>query len=457
MKTGRRAPPPPDIDARFDEQSRAAASDDFGHIAHGTPHCVVLPASDRDVVTAIRWAGGQHRKVAARGQGHSVFGRAQARDGVVIDMSHLRNVHSVQGGDRVVVDAGAKWSEVLAATLSHGLAPPVLTDYLQLSVGGTLVVGGVGGTSSRFGLQSDNVLELDVVTSSGEKLSCSPTSNTELFDVLRAGLGQVGIITRATLKLVPAPQQVRRFVLIYPDLKAMLKDERLLNADDRFDAVQGAVLATPTGWMFRLDAVKYSGNAADDNALLAGLSDERPQAQRSTLPYFDYLNRLAALEQALRANGQWFFPHPWLATFVGDSSVESVVSGELARSTPAELGPFGQIVLSPIRRQAVTSPLLRMPADKLCYAFNLIRIPATDSSAEACGLVHANRAVYERVRAAGGTLYPVSAVAMSAEDWRAHFGPVFDRLRDAKRSFDPGNVLAPGYDVDSDILNIVSG
>ncbi len=79
----------------------------------------------------------------------------------MIDMRCLRTVHRVES-DRVVVDAGATWSEVLAATLPRGLTPPVLTDYLGLSVGGTLVVGGVGGTISRFGLQSDNVVEMDV-------------------------------------------------------------------------------------------------------------------------------------------------------------------------------------------------------------------------------------------------------------------------------------------------------
>lgn len=54
-------------------------------------------------------------------------------------------------GDRVVVEAGATWSDVLRATLAQGKAPPVLTDYLELSVGGTLIVGGVGGTTSAFG------------------------------------------------------------------------------------------------------------------------------------------------------------------------------------------------------------------------------------------------------------------------------------------------------------------
>jgi cytokinin dehydrogenase len=90
---------------------------------------------------------------------------------------------------------------------------------------------------------------------------------------------------------------------------------------------------------------------------------------------------------------------------------------------------------------------LRLPADDLLYAFNLVRIPTTDAVAEAARLIDANRAIYERVRAAGGTLYPVSALPMSPDDWRRHFGPAWARLRDAKQDFDPGHVLTPGYEV----------
>jgi cytokinin dehydrogenase len=83
----------------------------------------------------------------------------------------------------------------------------------------------------------------------------------------------------------------------------------------------------------------------------------------------------------------------------------------------------------------------------LCFAFNLIRLPATDDAGEARRLVTANRAVYERVRDAGGTLYPVSAFPMSAADWRRHFGAAFDQLSEAKQDHVPGHVLTPGYEV----------
>ena len=439
--------PPLDGELRFDESSRAAAADDFGHLVHRTPAAILLPASDQDVAATIRWAAGRGQTIAPQGRSHSVFGRSQAQGGIVIDMTRLQTVRSV-GRDRVVVDAGATWSQVLAATLPQGLTPPVLTDYLELSVGGTIIVGGVGGMTSRHGVQADNVLEMDVITGSGEKITCSASRHPDLFNAVRAGLGQVGVITSATLALLPAPQQIRRYLLIYPDLRTLVNDERLLSADDRFDAVQGAVLKTPTGWTFRLDAVKaFSTDPPDDRALLAGLSDDRARAELSTLTYAAYLNRFAALEQALRANGQWLFPHPWLMTFVGDAAVESTVSRELGLLTPADLGPFGQVALSAFRRQAVTNPLLRLPADDLVYAFNVVRIPATDDRAEADRLVAANHAAYERIRAEGGTLYPVSAFPMSRNDWRRHFGPAFQPLRDAKRRYDPSHILTPGYEV----------
>jgi FAD/FMN-containing dehydrogenase len=432
----------------FDQATRDAAADDFGHIVHKTPIGVLTPASSGDIESTVRWTRALRGSIAPQGQSHSVWGRSMTSNGVVIDMSTL---HSVQvQGDKVVVDAGAKWSEVLAATLPQGKTPPVLADYLELSVGGTLVVGGVGGTTSRYGVQADNVLEMDVVTGRGDKVTCSPHRNSDLFDAVRAGLGQVGIVTRATLKLVAAPASVRRFLLIYPDLATFLHDARLLSGDDRFDAVQGAILPSPAGgFAYRLDAAKYfTGTAPDDAALTAGLSDVAASRTVSTLPYFDYLNRLSALEALLRGNGQWFFPHPWLTTFVGDSQVESVVNAELAQvNPPADLGMFGQIVLSPIKRGAISSPLLRLPSDSLCYAFNFVRVPGTADAANAQRLADVNKQIYGRVKAAGGTLYPVSALPMSKGDWRAHFGSAFGRLDNAKRRYDPSDVMTPGYEV----------
>jgi cytokinin dehydrogenase len=424
-------------------------ADDFGHLVHHRPAAVVVPRSGDDIAAAVRRARRDGHQVAAQGRRHSVWGRAQARDGLVLDLTRMRDVGTPSAG-HVTVEAGATWRDVLAVTLPAGLTPPVLTDYLDLSVGGTLTVGGVGGTTSTHGAQSDTVAELEVVTGAGEVLRCSADRHADLFDAVRAGLGQVGVIVRATVRLVPAPEQVRRVVATYPDLAGLLADARLVAADRRFDVVRGAVLSpSGSGWTYRLELVRYlAGGPADDAALLAGLTDDPARRELGTEPYAVFVDRLSALEQALRASGQWFLPHPWLTTFVGDSRVEAVVTRELARLDPAaDLGPFGQVVLSPIRRAAVGSPMLRLPEEPLCHAFNLIRLPATGDPAEMARLVRENTGTYRRARRDGGTLYPVSAFPMSAEDWRRHLGPVYHRLRRAKQRYDPEGLMTPGYDV----------
>jgi hypothetical protein len=91
--------------------------------------------------------------------------------------------------------------------------------------------------------------------------------------------------------------------------------------------------------------------------------------------------------------------------------------------------------------------LLRLPSDELCYAFNLVRIPTAGRAGEIGRLLQENLVVHTRVRDAGGTLYPVSAFPMRRDDWQQHFGTAFTSLIDAKREFDPDNVLTPGYEV----------
>ena len=142
---GKMPTPPPLLDGelRFDEVTRKGHADDFGHIVHRVPEGVLLPGSADDVAKTIRWTAPRGGRFAPQGQRHSTFGRSQVPGGIVADMSTLRNIGPVDG-DRVVVEAGATWSDVLRATLAQGKTPPVLTDYLELSVGGTLIVGEIG-------------------------------------------------------------------------------------------------------------------------------------------------------------------------------------------------------------------------------------------------------------------------------------------------------------------------
>ena len=161
----------------------AAAARDFGGRFRQQPCAVVYPSSPDDILRVMLSIPSIQRSiatlhpsdfrlcVAARGNGHSVSGQAQAADGIVIEMQSLKEppILSVgregDGSLYAEVCAGRLWIEVLDAAVSqYGLAPRSWTDYLYLSVGGTLQNAGVGGQCFRHGPQISNVTRLDVIT-----------------------------------------------------------------------------------------------------------------------------------------------------------------------------------------------------------------------------------------------------------------------------------------------------
>jgi cytokinin dehydrogenase len=443
--TPARACPPIGGDVRCNGEALAAAGRDFGHIVQQRPQAVLRPASSADIAAALRWATSRGVKAAARGQGHSTYGRSMVDGGIVIDMSTMRAIHGVER-DRITVDAGASWASVLDAALAHGRTPPVLTNYLDLSVGGTLAVGGVGGTTLGHGLQTDNVLALHVVTGDGREMTCAATENAELFEVVRGGLGQCAIITRATLRLVPAKARVRRYHLAYPDLGSLSADQRKVMADRRFDYLQGGVLQLPGGgWRHQLEGVVFHDGAVDDSTVLAGLSDQRAEAEITDATYREDAQAFARLEKMLRAKGQWTLPHPWLMTFLRGADAETVAGEILAGLSGGDLGAVGRVIYYPLPTAAMRTTLVRLPEDPMTFVFNLVRMPG--DAAAATPMVAQNRALYERIRDAGGVQYAVGALPMSREDWQRHFGPAWTKLRDARRRYDPAGVLTPGYEL----------
>lgn len=150
-----------------------AASVDFGMLSRGEAAAlaVVRPASADDVARVVEAAYGWGLAVSARGHGHSINGQAWTRrKGVVVEMGHKAgegvsvSPRVWEKGMYVDVWGGELWIEVLRATLEYGLAPMSWTDYLYLSVGGTLSNAGISGQTFNHGPQISNVLQLDVVT-----------------------------------------------------------------------------------------------------------------------------------------------------------------------------------------------------------------------------------------------------------------------------------------------------
>ena len=402
-------------------EARLSVATDFGHLVRRVPGAVVRPGSVNDVMAAIDWAAEHRIPLTARGAGHAMSGQAQLEGGVVVDMTSLRKVLSVDR-EQVVVEAGARWSSVLSATLPLGLTPPTLTDYLELTVGGTLSVGGVGGMSFRHGAQTDNVLELEVVTGDGRLVTCSPTHRSDLFDAVRAGYGQYGLIVRATIRLVPAPDSVRCHQLVYDDLRTFTADQRRLIAGAGPAYVGGYAKSANDGWQFKLELATYDTHRGEDDVLLRTLRHRRDRTEVEELAYGTFVDRAAPGVIARVEAGEWDWPHPWLNVFLPDSTADVVIERAMAELSPADLENFGLVLAYPIPTAALPTPLLRVPGEPITFLFALLLTADPHQPGAVDQLTARTRRIHELVRSAGGFRYPVGFPALTPDDWKAHFG-----------------------------------
>jgi cytokinin dehydrogenase len=426
------------------EPGFVAAADDFGHIVHRRPSAVLRPGSRDDVAAIVQFARAHAIRVGPRGQGHTNFGQSQIEGGVHVEMGPLSGIGPIRD-ERVEVDGGVTWAAVLRAALAHDLAPPVLTDYLDLSVAGTLSVGGVGGTSWRHGAQVDSVDELSVVTGEGALVRCSETRDRDLFEAVLAGQGQCGLIVGACLRLAPAPSRVRVSNFVYPDVPTMTSDIRVLIDDGRFDYVVGFIVPGPGGWTTLIEAVSFfTPPASPDPSELAAELQFIPGTQRSyDASFFDYAYRVSVQYADLRAVGLQPFPNPWIDLFLPGSQVDRFVVDALQEMTPADLGRSWPILLYPFKRSRLTRPMLRVPDEEVFFLFDVLRA-ATPGATDVASMIHENQKLYARHAELGGRFYPIGAVRLEREDWQRHFQPYWDELVRAKRRFDPDHVLTPG-------------
>jgi FAD/FMN-containing dehydrogenase len=432
------------------EALRNQVATDFGRAIHRLPLAVLQPKTADDVVQVVQLARQQGLKVAARGLGHSAYGQGQVAGGIVVDMATLNTIGDVHS-DHVEVEAGVRLDDLLRATLAHGLTPPLLTDYLGLSLGGVLAVGGVGAGSHRHGALVDHVRELQVVTGEGKLETCSPTQQPELFASVLAGLGQYGIIVRATMELMAAKANARVFRVFYPTLAAMVEDEVKLSqrGDERFDEVLGYIAVTPQdAWGYMLELAVFYTPPTDqpDNAhLLRGLNFLPGLEQIEEMTYSAYRNRVDAVVQAFTALGVWGHPHSWFDVLLPTPVVVDYVSELLAQLSPAE-SKFDALFLNPFNASHLHMPLLRLPQAETFFGFDMLHTIAPNPEAIA-QVVASNRLLFERSRALGGTYYPIGMVEMSQQDWQTQYGPLWEQVVQMKQHFDPDHLFSPGQGI----------
>ncbi|CAN6979121.1 unnamed protein product [Brassica rapa subsp. trilocularis] len=467
------------------------ASKDFGNRYQLLPLAVLHPKSVSDIASVIRhiWMMGPHSQltVAARGRGHSLQGQAQTRHGIVIHMESLQpqklQVHGTGGPTPFVdVSGGELWINILHETLKYGLAPKSWTDYLHLTVGGTLSNAGISGQAFRHGPQISNVHQLEVVVAGkGEILNCSERQNSDLFHGVLGGLGQFGIITRARIALEPAPTMVKWMRVLYLDFAAFARDqERLISSDDdKFDYIEGFVIINRTGLLdswrlsftpedpieaskfksdgrnlyclevakyFKLDQDKKDVMNQEVKESLSELSYISSTLFSSEVTYQEFLDRVHVSEMKLRSKGQWEVPHPWLNLLVPRSRVNEFANGVFGNIlTDTSNGP---VIVYPVNKSKWDnrSSAVTPEEEEIFYLVAILTsaVPGSTGKDGVDQIVKRNQRILEFSEAAGLGLKQYLPHYTTRHEWRSHFGPKWDDFVRRKSRYDPFAMLAPG-------------
>ncbi|WP_019811501.1 FAD-binding oxidoreductase [Saccharomonospora halophila] len=162
----------------------------------------VLRTADVDeLARAVTRAGA--RGVVARGLGRSYGDPAQNAGGLVLDLTALDRIHSIDTASATVdVDAGVSLDALMRAALPYGLWVPVLPGTRQVTIGGAIANDIHGKNHHSAGSFGNHVVSLDLLTADGSVRTLTPEGpERDLFWATVAGIGLTGVILRATVRM----------------------------------------------------------------------------------------------------------------------------------------------------------------------------------------------------------------------------------------------------------------
>jgi FAD/FMN-containing dehydrogenase len=182
------------------DKSYEAARHVFNRAISHRPAVVVFCLSTLDVKAAVQVARRHGMPLSVRGGGHHWAGPALCPDGLVIDLSRMRQVIVDPHSGVATVAGGARVKDVAAAAGTHRLVA-ALGNCGTVGVAGLTVGGGYGPLNGLYGLAADNLLAAEVVLADGRRVMTGPDEEPELFWAIRGGGGNFGVVTSMRIKL----------------------------------------------------------------------------------------------------------------------------------------------------------------------------------------------------------------------------------------------------------------
>jgi FAD/FMN-containing dehydrogenase len=426
-------------DERYDE-TRAV----YNGMIDRHPALIARCKSADDVAAAVNFARKQGLPVAVRGGGHNGGGLGTCDDGVVIDLSLMKDVQVDTNARTVTVQGGATWGDVDKATNAQGMATP--SGIISTTgVGGLTLGGGLGHLTRRCGLTIDNLLAAEVVLASGEKVRASANENPDLYWALRGGGGNFGVVTSFTYRLHPISNV--NVAITFWELehakKVMQWYREFLPAQP--DEINGffAFLVVPPGPPFPEEI--HLKNVAAVVWCITGTEEQAHQAVAQAGQVAPLLFQFVAPmpHPALQSMFDPLFPKGlqwyWKADFVKELPDEAI-------DHHVEFGSRLPSMLSTMHLYPIDGAASRVGASDTAWAYRdakwgMVVVGVDPDPAKKEELIQWARGYWDATHpySAGGAYVNMMMDDEGQDRVRASYRHNYDRLSQIKRKYDPDN------------------
>jgi FAD/FMN-containing dehydrogenase len=419
-------------DAEYDSARRC-----FNALVDRRPAVIARCTNAADVATALRFAQSHALEIAVRGGGHNPAGHCVCDGGLVIDLSQMRAVE-VDGKARIAyAQGGATWLDFDTATQEFGLVTPggvvVTTGVAGLSMGG-----GIGHLTAQYGLTCDHIVGAEVVTPDGSMIRANADENPELLWGLRGGGGNFGVVTRLDFRLHPLERVMGGLLLYKGDaVREVLRLYRDIVSQSPRDLSCQVTLSLDMSLQPTLEVAPcYTGTESEPADLRALRS--APGLVSDSVETHSFLD-----QQRVINAGYGTTRHYWKGHFLRELPDELI--DELVKRMVGLGRPTGQIMLESLHGAPKDPQDFPAAVGFRHAAFNLSVMAAWQAPAidvQQIAWARETAAAVEGWSFSGGGYINYMQADEPIERLHASFGAeAFERLRNIKQQYDPGNVL----------------
>jgi glycolate oxidase len=209
------------------EDERRAYETDALTAYRAVPLAVVLPGSTEEVSEVLKILQREKAKVIARGAGTSLSGGAlPSPDAVVVGLSRLNRILEIDYADRIArVQTGVTNINITNAVAHEGFFyAPDPSSQLACTIGGNIAMNSGGAHCLKYGVTTNNVLGVRLVTMDGTILDLGgahlDAAGYDILGLVIGSEGQLGIATEATVRILRAAEGARPMLMGFASAEA---------------------------------------------------------------------------------------------------------------------------------------------------------------------------------------------------------------------------------------------